>query len=191
MGYARRAQGEDQYSEVTLPLPEQNTRLLALQGSSIPPIEEVQNEQVEPTITPDINQKPSKLPSQKKIVTKIKIPTAPKEEKPQIKTNEVKSTSRVSIRATASGCVRHLLVNGYYVPPNPKISAKTLPVDNKGLPPEGKTVVVVTYEGKHGHVAAAKNVGGKLVVVTEGNFPGGGKGRVISKAKVKGYLTGG
>lgn len=82
-------------------------------------------------------------------------------------------------------CVYYLRSKGYFVPQNPRIYARTLPVVSNKLPPEGKIVVAVTYEGKSGHVVATMNKGGKLIVVDDSLNR---KGQEIPKRLYKGFI---
>lgn len=81
--------------------------------------------------------------------------------------------------------MRYLRANGIAVPQNPLIHSKYLPVDNTALPPEGKPVVVVSYESASGHVAYAENRGGKLYALIDS----AGAGREIPLSLYKGYLA--
>ncbi len=56
---------------------------------------------------------------------------------------------------------------GYTVPSNPQIWVKYLAVDSTELPPEGVLVVLVTNEGRNGHISIGKNVNGKLYSVID------------------------
>lgn len=82
-------------------------------------------------------------------------------------------------------CVWYLRSLGYYVPQNPKIAARTLPVRSSELPPEGKVVVIVTYDSRLGHVAAAVNKNGLLITVADSAF---GAGRIVPLSVYKGYI---
>lgn len=90
----------------------------------------------------------------------------------------------VVVRGTGAGCVRYLRDRGIYVPQNPLIFANTLPVDSTELPPEGKLVLLVTYEGPLGHVSYGKNEGGKLISVIDSIGP-----HEIPISLYKGYIV--
>lgn len=79
----------------------------------------------------------------------------------------------------------YLRAKGYTVPRNPKIAARTLPVVSTELPPEGKIVVIVTYYSKAGHVSAAQNIDGELVIVDDSVFK---KGHIVPKSLYKGFI---
>lgn len=67
--------------------------------------------------------------------------------------------------------------------------AGSIPVNSKELPPEGEYVVIVTSEGRVGHVALAVNIRGQLIVRDEANFgKAGGLGRVVPLHKYKGHV---
>ena len=86
---------------------------------------------------------------------------------------------------SGQGCVRYLRQRGFKVPQNPSIHGKYLPVDNKDLPPEGREVLVVSYESPSGHVSMAKNIGGKLITTVDN----AGVGREIPLKAYKGYIN--
>lgn len=77
---------------------------------------------------------------------------------------------------------------GYYVPRTLDGYARTVKVDSKELPPEGKRVVIKTNESFMGHILVAVNKGGKLVSVIEGNHPVG-EGRVVPISAYRGYIN--
>lgn len=98
-----------------------------------------------------------------------------------------KVTTRTSFRKDTGNCVSTVRNAGYFVPRTIDGYARTIPVSSKAMPPEGKTVVIKTAESKLGHVLVAKNVGGKLVSIVEGNHPIG-EGRTVPLQYYRGYI---
>ena len=85
-------------------------------------------------------------------------------------------------------CISTVRAAGYYVPRTLDGFARTVKVDSKELPPEGKRVVIKTSESVMGHVLVAENKGGKLISVIEGNHPVG-EGREVPLNLYKGYVN--
>lgn len=164
-GYTKRASGNPE--QIVEPTPPENHTVDVHSSTHERTIAMVQ-----PLVVPEV---PTPTPV---IVRPTPLPVTPPDSFKQPVSN------KVTVRASATGCVRYLLVRGIYVPPNPRIHSKYLPVSSTALPPEGKKVVIVTYESGSGHVALAENRGGKLITLVDSV----GSGRVIPPHLYKGYL---
>ena len=85
----------------------------------------------------------------------------------------------------SANCVLHLRNNGYYVPQNPLIAAKTLPVATQTIP-DGTERIAVTYESPLGHVAVWRRSGDTICTVVDS--AGIGRCMSISSPLLKGFL---
>lgn len=81
-------------------------------------------------------------------------------------------------------CVWIVRNAGFAVPRSTDGFARTIPVSSKGLPPEGKLVVIKTSESRMGHVLVARRVGNVLTSVVDSV----GKGRIIPLSVYRGYI---
>ena len=94
---------------------------------------------------------------------------------------------RASFSGKSGNCYTTVVSAGYKLPRTENGWAGTLPVNANKIT-DGQLAVVVTSEGPHGHVLVVRQVQGKLVSVIEGNYPGGGVGRIVPPSVVKGFI---
>ncbi len=73
----------------------------------------------------------------------------------------------ISTTYRGANCVQVVRAAGYYVPMNPRIFAKYLPVKSVALPPEGIPTVAKLNYSFQGHVGVVVNKGGTLYVVVD------------------------
>jgi len=85
----------------------------------------------------------------------------------------------------STNCVLYLRNMGYYVPQNPLIYAKTLPVATRVLS-DGAEGIGVTYESLYGHVAVWRRTGSQICSVVDS--AGTGRCMSINDSRIKGFL---